>query len=187
LLWYSKIYTFALLAAEVIYHLTNSLKSKITTKTFNFHTVHTFKSFECELCKKPLAERIQVKNEIVNLIDYNRPDGNYLMLETFTKDKTETKYLYLIHFNDKTTLRLGRSNESDVRLSDISISRNHATLKVVNDSIYLDDCNSKFGTLTQTCNKLTVIPGKPLSLQIGRFYYNFTMRRTFWAFLSCYE
>jgi pSer/pThr/pTyr-binding forkhead associated (FHA) protein len=109
------------------------------------------------------------------------------MLETFTKEKMENKYIYIINMNEKTTLRLGRSNESDVRLSDISISRNHACLKVIGDSFYLDDSNSKFGTLVQTSNKLIVIPNKQLSLQIGRFYYNFTMRRTFWAFLSCYE
>jgi hypothetical protein len=166
---------------------TPSLKSKIITKTFSFHTIHAFKAFECELCKKPLSERIQVKDQIVNLIDYGRPDGNYLMLESFSKEKLESKYIYIINMNEKTTLRLGRSNESDVRLSDISISRNHAVIRIIGESFFFDDSNSKFGTLVQTCNKITVIPNRQLSLQIGRFFYNFTMRRTFWAFLSCYE
>jgi hypothetical protein len=139
------------------------------------------------LCKKPLSERIQVKDEVVNLIDFGRPEGNYIMLETFTREKLESKYIYIIQMNDKSVLRLGRSNESDVRLSDISISRNHASLRVMNDSFYLDDISSKFGTLVQTCNKITIIPTKQISLQVGRFFYNFNMRRTFWAFLSCYE
>lgn len=47
------------------------------------------------------------------------------------------------------TFKLGRGHESDVRVSDISVSRCHAILKYdVNDfGYYLEDNLSKFGTL----------------------------------------
>lgn len=47
------------------------------------------------------------------------------------------------------TFKLGRGHESDVRVSDISVSRCHAILKYdLNDySYYLEDNLSKFGTL----------------------------------------
>jgi pSer/pThr/pTyr-binding forkhead associated (FHA) protein len=47
------------------------------------------------------------------------------------------------------TFKLGRGHESDVRVSDISVSRCHAILKYdSNDNTYyLEDNLSKFGTL----------------------------------------
>lgn len=47
------------------------------------------------------------------------------------------------------TFKLGRGHESDVRVSDISVSRCHAILKYdSNDcNYYLEDNLSKFGTL----------------------------------------
>jgi len=47
------------------------------------------------------------------------------------------------------TFKLGRGHESDVRVSDISVSRCHAILKYdpSDHSYYLEDNLSKFGTL----------------------------------------
>lgn len=47
------------------------------------------------------------------------------------------------------TFKLGRGHESDVRVSDISVSRCHAILKydLNEQSYYLEDNLSKFGTL----------------------------------------
>lgn len=41
----------------------------------------------------------------------------------------------------------GRGNDSDVKISDISVSRLHALLKIKEDKIYIEDHQSKFGTL----------------------------------------
>ena len=41
----------------------------------------------------------------------------------------------------------GRGLEVDIRLSDISVSRQHATIIHENNHFYLTDENSKFGTL----------------------------------------
>lgn len=41
----------------------------------------------------------------------------------------------------------GRGHESDVRIPDVSISRHHATIKFVEGAFFLEDHNSKFGTL----------------------------------------
>ena len=49
----------------------------------------------------------------------------------------------------KTNFKLGRGHESDVRVSDISVSRCHALIKYnhQNGRFYLEDNLSKFGTL----------------------------------------
>lgn len=58
---------------------------------------------------------------------------------------------YIINTENKTHLKIGRGQESDVRITDdISVSRCHATIKRTNKGDYiLEDFNSKFGTLVQ--------------------------------------
>jgi pSer/pThr/pTyr-binding forkhead associated (FHA) protein len=41
----------------------------------------------------------------------------------------------------------GRSHDSDIRITDISVSRFHAKIKYERGNYYLEDMNSKFGTL----------------------------------------
>ena len=47
----------------------------------------------------------------------------------------------------KEEFKLGRGHESEIRVSDISVSRIHTKIKYKPDGFYLEDNNSKFGTL----------------------------------------
>jgi hypothetical protein len=134
-----------------------------------------------------LPDRIEVKNKIFTLVDLQKPANNYIILETMPKEKNDTKFIFTIHMNDKATIKIGRSNESDVRMSDISISRNHAFIKSIGGYFYLEDNNSKFGSLVQSDNKLIIIPYRQLALQIGRFYFTFNLKRSLFACLRCYK
>ena len=52
---------------------------------------------------------------------------------------------------------LGRGHDSGVRISDISVSRSHAFINnSISGDFYLEDNNSKFGTLTQLKKPLTL-------------------------------
>jgi pSer/pThr/pTyr-binding forkhead associated (FHA) protein len=42
---------------------------------------------------------------------------------------------------------MGRGHESVIRVNDISVSRLHAVISYLGDGFYLQDNNSKFGTL----------------------------------------
>lgn len=108
------------------------------------------------------------------------------MLESISKDKNEQKYLYLIHMKDKTNIKLGRANDADVRMTDISVSRSHANLYLINGSFYIDDLSSKFGTLVQINDKISIMPYKPLSLQVGRGFLLFNVKKNFLSLLTCY-
>ena len=48
---------------------------------------------------------------------------------------------------NKTEFKLGRGHESEVRINDISVSRCHAIIKYKEDGFYIEDNNSKFGTI----------------------------------------
>jgi len=162
------------------------LKSKITTKMFNFLIVHSFKNLECELCKKAFPERIKYKNEIMNIYEMEKPENNYIMLESISREKRENRYLYIIHLKDKQSIKLGRANDSDVRMTDISVSRNHASLKLFNGYLYLQDNSSKFGTLVNLQKNVIVIPKRQLALQSGKLFMLFNLKRTCFAAFRCF-
>lgn len=69
---------------------------------------------------------------------------------------------------EKAVVKIGRGHDTDVRISDISVSRNHATLNLRNNFFYLEDHNSKFGTLVQVKRPVALEINDPLTFQIGR-------------------
>ena len=66
---------------------------------------------------------------------------------------------------------LGRGHESDVRISDISVSRQHARITYKDKKFILEDTGSKFGTLVLAKEPVPIIE-KPVILQIGRTLFS---------------
>lgn len=110
----------------------------------------SWKQFECEICKKPYPYVFKSNGRKYRLVDVEVPEEkNFLWLESLTFEKNSSRMVHLVMPDgDRSTFRLGRGHESDVRVSDISVSRCHAILKYENDHhFYLEDNLSKFGTL----------------------------------------
>lgn len=55
-------------------------------------------------------------------------------------------------------MRIGRNHEVEISIADISVSREHALLKLIGDKIVLSDKKSKFGTLVLLQNNITLSP-----------------------------
>ncbi len=71
-----------------------------------------------------------------------------------------------MHVITKHLVSLGRGLENDVRITDISVSRDHATIKWNKDgSIYITDLVSKFGSSVQIQKPLLM---SNQIMQIGR-------------------
>ena len=68
----------------------------------------------------------------------------------------------------KSTFKLGRGHESDLRITDISVSRLHALLKCTKDGFILEDNNSKFGTLILERGPVKLEPEVKKVVQVGR-------------------
>ena len=150
------------------------MSMKLSTKENTNKSVisYNFKSFNCEICKWPYPFRFTVNNNMFNLIEINKPiDKNYMILESLNqvKDNNNYKSIHVILLENNKELTLGRSNETDVRINDISVSRIHAYLRFKDKQIFLYDNNSKFGTLILMRTPVDVT-SIPLSLQIGRTY-----------------
>lgn len=78
------------------------------------------------------------------------------------------------------TFKLGRGHESDVRVSDISVSRCHAILKydTADHTYYLEDNLSKFGTLVLAKQPIELDIDNTKAVQIGRSVISFTVKPT---------
>ena len=168
------------------------LKTKvlITNNSYcdnGFYTIYLLNLIKCELCKNPLPNYIKHNNKIYSLIDYNKFDKmkkkqkkekneieNYIIFDELTSGKPGNKYRYLVKFDENNVIKIGRGLEMQLILNDISVSRNHCQLKLDEDgNIFLQDCNSKFGSLVLIqADTIEILKGKALTIQVGTNYLN---------------
>lgn len=85
--------------------------------------------------------------------------------------------LHVISLADNKLLKLGRGHESDVRISDVSISRCHATIRVHEGQVVLEDNNSKFGTLIAMKKPRLLDTTNTISIQVGRTVLSLSLQR----------
>jgi len=141
-----------------------------------------WKSLKCELCNQSLATSMNVSEETVALLNFKKVLVAPYMIVKQLSDDTEGNHnvhVFGLQDTDKKPLQLGRSNEIDFQIQDISVSRIHAELSLTKNKVYLQDKGSRFGTL--------VLKGKGIKLneetlespwfQIGRTLIRFKLKR----------
>jgi pSer/pThr/pTyr-binding forkhead associated (FHA) protein len=60
-----------------------------------------------------------------------------------------SKAIHVVIFSHKNEFNVGRRINNDITVSDISVSRKQSTLRLVNDKVFVEDCDSKFGTFVK--------------------------------------
>ena len=163
------------------------IQSKIKKTETESCKVFTFKTLECEICKMVFPEKIRIKNSIFSIIDFEKPDKDYIILDGLIKETPEEKSIFIVHFKNKKEIKIGRATDANIRLSDISVSRAHAIITQYNESFFLHDTNSKFGTLISIGNKFCILYNKPFSVQKGNILFEFLMKKSLCATLRCYR
>lgn len=120
---------------------------------------------------------IRSEGRTYNLVDYERPEGDFLVLESLNQEKNTSRIIHIIIPNSKKdSFKLGRGHESDLRINDISVSRCHAIIKFKDNKFQLEDNLSKFGTLVLVKNRTKLVPGFNKAVQIGRTVINFSVK-----------
>lgn len=111
------------------------------------------------------------------LADINIPDkGDFILLESLIHEKNTSRIISLIIPSpEKKLYKLGREKDSDVRITDVSVSRFHAMLRYTNNGFFIEDNASKFGTLALIKNweleeKVTAM------FQVGRTMAQFILK-----------
>ena len=153
-------------------------KSILKNSSNKFCITYTLKQTECEICKTILPDYLKHNNHTYDIWDFLKPDfKNYIMFETCFQKQTN-KTIYIITFDEKNIVKIGRSNDSDVRMSDISVSRFHCNLKLWdNGNITISDNKSKFGTLILFNHPYIPLFYKyKLTVQIGRSLFKLYLK-----------
>jgi hypothetical protein len=158
------------------------ISSKVKKKINPTATCFYWKKLNCEVCKVPLPDLVQVNKELLELIPIYRPETPYILLERVFYDKTKetgdnSKMMILLSVSADNQIKLGRGHECDLRENDISVSRLHAFIKYENGQFIVFDNNSKFGTLV-LLRKNYKIEKKKIALQIGRTVLTFSLKQS---------
>lgn len=163
--------------------------NKRIMKVSNIVTTYFWKNLECELCKTayPYETRSLDGKKMLNIIEYDTPqpevddhtgqviEAQYIVLESISSNTS--KVIHVVNMKDTLQLYIGRGHDAHVRVTDISVSRLHATLvKSVQGYYYLTDNDSKFGTLSLVKTPLELPQGTSTTLQIGRSIFDIEVK-----------
>ena len=152
----------------------------------NTYSIFNIKNFECELCKNKFPDIIEYNGNFLEISNYYFCYEKYIILESLVFDGKKKKFLYVINLeNDNSQLKIGRGKDIDILVTDISISRIHCLLVRDKNNVYLNDYNSKFGTLILIQSPfLKMSNDLPLNIQIGRTFLHFELENSS-SFFNC--
>lgn len=157
------------------------LDSKITQNSHRDVKVYTWRSLNCELCKFKYPSKILVNKNTIDLITIDKPPTNYLILES---GSNELKSIHVLNLEDKKSIKLGRGYDSDMRIPDISVSRNHAIIHIRSSGLYIQDLNSKFGTLIRMKKDICLDLDSKFKIQTGRTLLKISISKP-WSLFGC--
>ncbi len=60
---------------------------------------------------------------------------------------SQNKTIHVVNFDYQNSVDVGRTNDAEVRIQDISVSRYHSTMWLEMGKLKITDHKSKFGTL----------------------------------------
>ena len=125
------------------------LEGKRHCKETDYVNSYIWKNLECEICKSAFKDIFHSQDgRELSLLNYNIHDGinNYMIIESVTQ--TTSKTIHVINFDLRKSVKVGRAQVAEVRITDISVSRHHSNLTLTHDgTVALTDNYSKFGTL----------------------------------------
>ena len=144
------------------------------------------KDIKCEICKEKFPDYIYYHNKYYNIKFYSPSFKKYLILESFRNDIYQSNFFHIISLENKNVFIIGRAEEADFCIPELSISRYHCFLHIQNNEIYLEDNGSKFGSLVLLQNSnIKMIEKYKLKLQINSIYFNIKLIKPFSLFSCC--
>ncbi|CAD8074550.1 unnamed protein product [Paramecium sonneborni] len=128
------------------------IQQSIKVKNQQSSIQYIWKKMECEICKMPLKSTYTYQRQIFCIMQIQKPIVPYMIWKITSDDKSKEGIIQVMELQDKAEIKIGRVPDCDIKLKDISVSRNHALIKVIKQEdnqfkLILQDNNSKFGTL----------------------------------------
>mmetsp|Transcript_57768 Transcript_57768/g.164107 ORF Transcript_57768/g.164107 Transcript_57768/m.164107 type:complete len:406 (+) Transcript_57768:56-1273(+) len=131
-----------------------------------------YRPLACELCECLYPMHVRTSRGRMPLVEVPQAVAPFVVLESTLREsgcgrRASKQGFHVISLAEK-QLRVGRDHNCEVRMSDASISRCHATISLECGKFVLQDNQSKFGTLVATKEPCLLAPGGSLSVQMGR-------------------
>ena len=140
----------------------------------------------CELCKSKYPDYIIHNNIYYNILFYKPQYKEYIIFESMKVGRDKTKYYHVLNLDDKDFVNIGRANECDLSLAELSVSRFHCMIYKDQGQLYLEDNTSKFGTLVLVQNKNMIVNDyRSLRLQVNKTLIKFKLELPFSFKLDC--
>jgi hypothetical protein len=132
--------------------LKHSIKIKYHKKSELYYDMFLFQNYSCEICLTNYPKYIIYKTQVYYLIDidFDRFDNYALCDLTQYLDNNQriSHFGYLMFkIEDGLELSIGRKKNNNIKLKDISVSRNHCVIVKKDNSLLMKDLGSKFGTM----------------------------------------
>ena len=126
--------------------------------------------FNCELCKTIYPYCIKYNNNIYNILPYLSQFNEYVTFESL--DKIGKKTINIISLDNKELINIGRSSSSHICFRELSLSRTHCFIHKIKEELFIEDNNSRYGTLILIQNnKIEINDYFPLRLQVDSVYF----------------
>lgn len=97
-----------------------------------------------------------------------------------------SKAIHVVVLSHKNEFNVGRRITNDITVSDISVSRNQATFRIKDDKIFIEDCDSKFGTFVKVRGPYLLKRQFKLPLQIEKKCFFIKMDSRFSCMNKCF-
>lgn len=82
----------------------------------------------------------------------------------------------MISPEENSPIRIGRGHDCEIRITDISVSRKHAEIRLIDGEFYLANTHAKFGTLIRLEEDFQLAHNKPIRIQFGRTVFEFKVK-----------
>ena len=140
----------------------------------------------CELCKTKYPDYLVHNNIYYNILFYKPNYKEFIIFESMKVGKDKTKHYHVVTFDDRDFINIGRANECELSIAELSVSRFHCMIHKENGNIFLEDNTSKFGTLVLIQNKNMIMNEfTPLRLQVNKTFIKFKLEIPFSFSLNC--
>ena len=160
------------------------LRSRLNCRTSGVSVSYFWQTLDCELCKEDFPTTIQIRGANRDLVEVHKPNSAFIVLEDLRRENS-SRGLHVVSMTEGNFFKLGRGHDCDIRIADISVSRLHATMRLSQGGFYIEDHNSKFGTLVQARNGLTLTLGVPVTLQVNRTTVVLKLKQPWRLFRCC--
>ena len=122
---------------------------------------YIWRGLECEICKTYYRDVITHPHTLmkVSLLKFKVHEDalQYMVIESVTNSSSKT--IHVVNLTNSNIVKVGRGSQCEVRITDVSVSRHHASFEIVekvetiskkkykHNYLSLRDEMSKFGTL----------------------------------------